>query len=162
MTDLVFLFSADADVQTAYNRYEDWQEGRGEVFLRHLDISFAYLRRFPEIAPIFHEHHHTQLEPVSSSGRSAGVRRGHEDGHREMKTKPYRVDFWDSFDRSWVGLQQDFEDLAEAVALCDQMQAELPQGNKDCGEHYGVIDLRLGREVYCGQHGRGSGTGPAD
>ena len=55
VTDLVFLFSADADVQTAYNRYEDWQEGRGEVFLRHLDISFAYLRRFPEIAPIFRE-----------------------------------------------------------------------------------------------------------
>ena len=65
--------------------------------------------------------------------------------------KPYRVDFWDSFDHSWNGQENDFDELSEAIAACDQMQARLPQSNKDCGEHYGVIDLRIGREVYCGK-----------
>jgi hypothetical protein len=63
--------------------------------------------------------------------------------------KPYRVDFWDSFDRSWTGVPNDFADLDEAIAVCNRKQAALAQGNKNCGEHYGVIDLRLGREIYC-------------
>jgi hypothetical protein len=63
--------------------------------------------------------------------------------------KPYRVDFWDSFDRSWAGLGRDFDDLNEAIAKCNRMQQALPRSNKDCGEHYGVIDLRISREVYC-------------
>lgn len=59
--ELVFLLSADADIQTAYERYEDYQEGRGEVFLRHLDASFEYLRNFPLIAPVFHGNYHRLL-----------------------------------------------------------------------------------------------------
>jgi len=75
-------------------------------------------------------------------------------------SKPYKVDFWDSFDRSWSGLGPAFDDINQAKAVCDQMQAKLPQGNKDCGEHYGVIDLRIDREVYCtAPPGLRSGTG---
>lgn len=55
MNDLVFLFSADSDIQTAYEFYEAVQSGRGEVFMRHLDVGFGQLRAFPEMAPVFHE-----------------------------------------------------------------------------------------------------------
>jgi hypothetical protein len=75
--------------------------------------------------------------------------------------KRYKVDFWDSFDLSWSGLGPGFDDLHEAICKCDQMQAELPPANKNyknCGEHYGVIDLDIGKEVYCGrQQGRCGG-----
>ena len=54
MSDLVFLFSADADIQTAFEFYEAFQAGRGEVFMRHLDVAFGQLRTFPSIAPVFH------------------------------------------------------------------------------------------------------------
>ena len=54
MSELVFLFSADADIQTAYEFYEAYQVGRGEIFMRHLDAGFGRVRTFPEIAPIFH------------------------------------------------------------------------------------------------------------
>jgi plasmid stabilization system protein ParE len=55
VSELVFLFSADADIQTGYEFYEAYQSGRGEVFMRHLDLAFGRLRAFPEIAPVFHE-----------------------------------------------------------------------------------------------------------
>ncbi len=74
--------------------------------------------------------------------------------------KPYRVDFWDSFDRSWNGQENDFDELSEAIAVCKRMQAKLPQSNKNCGEHYGVIDLRIGREVYCPTQREGTGHEP--
>lgn len=55
MSELVFLFSADADIQSAYEFYERYQSGRGELFMRHLDVIFGRLREFPEMAPLFHE-----------------------------------------------------------------------------------------------------------
>ena len=54
MNDLVFLLSADSDIQTAYEFYEAVQSGRGEVFMRHLDVGLGQLRAFPEAAPVFH------------------------------------------------------------------------------------------------------------
>jgi hypothetical protein len=53
MTDLILLLQADHDIQTAFNRYEEFQEGRGEVFMRHLEAALTLLRRHPEIAPIY-------------------------------------------------------------------------------------------------------------
>ncbi len=55
MSELVLLFSADADIQSAFEFYETFQAGRGEVFMRHLDWEFGQLRTFPEMAPVFHE-----------------------------------------------------------------------------------------------------------
>ena len=55
MSELIFLFSADADIQTAFEFYEAFQDGRGEVFMRHLDVAFGQLGTFPEIAPVFHD-----------------------------------------------------------------------------------------------------------
>ena len=53
MGELVFLFSADADIQTAFEFYEEIQAGRGEVFMRHLDAALSLLRQHPEIAPVY-------------------------------------------------------------------------------------------------------------
>jgi len=61
VSELVFLFSADADIQTAYEFYEAFQEGRGEVFMRHLDVALGRLRTFPEIAAPFYEAHRRLL-----------------------------------------------------------------------------------------------------
>ena len=52
MTSLVFLYSADADIQAAYEFYENkW--GSGDALFEPLERAFALLRDFPEIAPIF-------------------------------------------------------------------------------------------------------------
>jgi len=61
VSDLVFLFSGESDIQTAYEFYEAYQEGRGEVFLRHLDVALGRLRTFPELAAPFHETHRRLL-----------------------------------------------------------------------------------------------------
>jgi toxin ParE1/3/4 len=53
MTDLILLLQADHDIQTAFNRYEEFQEGRGELFMRHLDAALTLLRQHPEIAPVY-------------------------------------------------------------------------------------------------------------
>ena len=51
MNDLIVLLQAETDIQAAFNRYEEFQEGRGEVFLRHLDAALTLLRSHPEAAP---------------------------------------------------------------------------------------------------------------
>ena len=61
MSELVFLFAADADIQAAYEFYEAYQTGRGELFMRHLDVALGRLRTFPELAPPFHEAHRRLL-----------------------------------------------------------------------------------------------------
>jgi plasmid stabilization system protein ParE len=53
MTELVLLLRADHDVQAAFDRYENYQPGRGEVFLRQLDAALTLLRQHPESAPTY-------------------------------------------------------------------------------------------------------------
>jgi len=53
MTELILLLQADLDIQTAFGRYEDHQEGRGEVFMRQLDAALSLVRQHPEIAPVY-------------------------------------------------------------------------------------------------------------
>jgi len=53
MIELILLLQADLDIQAAFERYEDFQAGRGEVFLRQLDAALGLLRRHPEIAPVY-------------------------------------------------------------------------------------------------------------
>lgn len=75
---------------------------------------------------------------------------------KEDQMKRYYVDFYDMFD-GWgtFGFSTDnlSDDLQEAIKKCDRLNSELAKGNKDCGEHYGVIDSQVNREVYCGQDG---------
>jgi toxin ParE1/3/4 len=53
MSELVFLLSAEVDIQKAFETYEEFYEGRGIDFLAHLDLALGSLRTFPEIAPLF-------------------------------------------------------------------------------------------------------------
>ena len=63
MSDLVFLLSADIDIQSAHDFYEECQEGRGAVFMRHLDAVFGQLRSFPESGPVIYRNYHRLLVP---------------------------------------------------------------------------------------------------
>jgi len=53
MIDLVLLLQADRDIQSAFERYENYQAGRGEIFVRQLDVALTLLRHHPEIAPVY-------------------------------------------------------------------------------------------------------------
>ena len=53
MMDLIFLLSAEVDIQMAFNRFEEHQEARGILFMQHLDAAFTHLRHQPEIAPVY-------------------------------------------------------------------------------------------------------------
>ena len=53
MTELILLLQADSDIQSAFERYENYQSGRGEVFLHQLEIALTLLRHHPEIAPVY-------------------------------------------------------------------------------------------------------------
>ena len=53
MIGLILLLEADQDIQSAFNRYEEFQPGRGELFMHHLDAALTLLRQQPEIAPVY-------------------------------------------------------------------------------------------------------------
>ena len=53
MTELILLLQADIDIQSAFARYEEYQPGRGEIFIRQLDAALTLLREHPEAAPIY-------------------------------------------------------------------------------------------------------------
>lgn len=61
MIELVLLLQAELDLQAAFNRYEEFQPGRGEVFMRHLDAALTLLRQHPEIAPVYGEAYRRML-----------------------------------------------------------------------------------------------------
>jgi plasmid stabilization system protein ParE len=48
MIALILLHQADSDIQGAFNRYEDIQAGRGELFLKQLDLALGFLKQNPE------------------------------------------------------------------------------------------------------------------
>jgi hypothetical protein len=68
----------------------------------------------------------------------------------------YRVDFWDAFD-GWIAdgfpvgtmTGDEFEKEEDAIKLCKEKQLKNPPNSMD--EHYGVIDLNKGFEVFCGK-----------
>lgn len=53
MKELILLWQADSDIQAAFNRYQEYQAGRGELFLRHLDLAFTLLRQNPEMGRVY-------------------------------------------------------------------------------------------------------------
>ena len=53
MTDLILLWQADNDIQAAFNRCEEYQPGRGEIFMRHLDATFTVMRLHPKLARFY-------------------------------------------------------------------------------------------------------------
>lgn len=70
----------------------------------------------------------------------------------DKMTKRYLVDFYDMFDgwcHSAEFWHRDFDSFEEAKIVCDKLMEELDESNKRCGEHYGVIDSTVNREIYC-------------
>lgn len=59
--EIVLLLQADADIQQAFDGYENYQDGRGEIFLHQLDLAFGLLKQFPEIGPGFHRQYRRLL-----------------------------------------------------------------------------------------------------
>lgn len=51
--ELILLSKADSEIQAAFNRYEDYQAGRGELFLRHVDVAIGLILRNPQIGPVY-------------------------------------------------------------------------------------------------------------
>jgi hypothetical protein len=49
----VLLSGADADLQDAFNRLEDFREGLGVEFLLMVDACLARLGAFPRLAPLY-------------------------------------------------------------------------------------------------------------
>lgn len=67
--------------------------------------------------------------------------------------KRYYVNFYDMFDGWGVFgffTERLFNNLQYAIILCDRLNDELEERNRECGEHYGVIDGVTKKEVYCG------------
>jgi hypothetical protein len=69
--------------------------------------------------------------------------------------KRYTIDFYDMIDGwggtpGWYGW---FDTLEEAKIECDKKMKTLDESNKRAGEHYGVIDMETGMEVYCTRQG---------
>jgi hypothetical protein len=54
MADVILLLQADHDIQTAFDRNEAQQPGRGERFLRQLeDVALTLLRYHPQRACVY-------------------------------------------------------------------------------------------------------------
>lgn len=49
--DLILLLAADIDIQSAFEKFDGYQEGRGEIFMYQLDACLGLLRQQPYIAP---------------------------------------------------------------------------------------------------------------
>ena len=73
---------------------------------------------------------------------------------QEIKER-YVIDFYDMIDGWILGWQAfkewRFNSLEKAKAFALKKQGELDLDNQKCGEHYGVIDLTTGKEVFCTQ-----------
>lgn len=70
----------------------------------------------------------------------------------DIMSKRYIVDFYDMFD-GWIHASEfrnwEYDDFEEAKKVCDDLMKELDDSNKRAGEHYGVIDTRINKEIYC-------------
>ena len=61
MKEVVLLFSAEADIQKAFEYYYDRVEGMGGEFLKYLELSFSQIKHFPESAPMFASSHRKKI-----------------------------------------------------------------------------------------------------
>ena len=52
MAEIVLLHSADVNIQRAYEWFESWNEGAGDILLEDLDRLLGLLANFPEMGPI--------------------------------------------------------------------------------------------------------------
>jgi len=56
-----FLSGADADLQSAFNKFEDYREGFGEEFMTAVDAHLARAAVFPLVAAVYHKNVRRQV-----------------------------------------------------------------------------------------------------
>ena len=62
----------------------------------------------------------------------------------------YQVAYYNTFgDMRWEPTGPELDDLNEAIAERDKLNATLDKGTFDCGDHYAVINLDSGMEEQC-------------
>jgi hypothetical protein len=49
LIELIVLLAAESDIQAAYNRFEEYQEGLGLKFIQDLELAYEYLRHHPRM-----------------------------------------------------------------------------------------------------------------
>jgi hypothetical protein len=68
--EVVVLFAAELDIQTAFNRFEEYREGFGLKFLQELEVAYEYLQRHPLIGRLYAEDRRRFLCQIFHSGFS--------------------------------------------------------------------------------------------
>jgi len=62
----------------------------------------------------------------------------------------YQVAYYNTFgDMRWEPTGPELDNLNEAIAERDKLNATLDKGTFECGDHYGVLDLGCGIEIEC-------------
>lgn len=60
---LIIRFRAESDLASIYEWYEAEAPGIGSRFIASVDLTFALIERFPEVAPIYHHEYRRRLIP---------------------------------------------------------------------------------------------------
>src|SRR6266478_3091198 len=61
--EVVFLLSAERDLQEAYNWVEEHRQGREQFFLQDVDLRLEHLKRFPLIGRLYRGRYRRLLIP---------------------------------------------------------------------------------------------------
>lgn len=61
MIELIVLLAAESDIQAAYNRFEEYQEGFGLKFIQDLELAYEYLRHHPRMGRLYKSNRHRFL-----------------------------------------------------------------------------------------------------
>jgi len=61
--ELVVLLWAESDIQTAFNRFEEYGEGLGRRFLQELELAYQYIRQHPRIGRLYANNRRRFLVP---------------------------------------------------------------------------------------------------
>jgi plasmid stabilization system protein ParE len=66
--EVVFLLSAERDLQAAYNWVEERRPGREQVFLQDVELRLEHLKRFPLIGRLYRGRYRRLLIPGYAFG----------------------------------------------------------------------------------------------
>jgi plasmid stabilization system protein ParE len=61
LIELTVLLAAESDIQAAYNRFEEYQEGFGLKFIQDLELAYEYLRHHPRMGRLYKSNQHRFL-----------------------------------------------------------------------------------------------------
>jgi plasmid stabilization system protein ParE len=61
--EVVFLLSAERNLQEAYDWAEEHRQGRGDVFLQDLELRLEHLKRFPLLGRVYRGRYRRLLIP---------------------------------------------------------------------------------------------------